>query len=76
MRKSFLYSKSVSHISKKGVSDMATSTFDKQFVVKPEKASDFVREMTKPASPTLRSSFSSHLSHEKDMKSKLLKVLK
>lgn len=55
---------------------MATSTFGKQFVVKPEKADDFVKEMTKAVTPTLKKSFLSHLTHEKDLKENLEKALK
>lgn len=55
---------------------MPTSTFAKQFVVKPEKANEFVEEMTKKASPTLTKDFSSRLHHEKDLKESLRKALK
>lgn len=55
---------------------MPTSTFAKQFVVKPEKANEFVEEMTKKASPTLTKDFSSRLHHEKDLKESLRKALR
>ena len=42
---------------------MATSTFGKQFIVRPDKVTDFVKEMTKPVAPTLKKNFSSHLGH-------------
>lgn len=57
---------------------MATSTFEKQFMVKAEKADEFVREMTKAVAPTLRKDFHSnlaHLTYEKDLKDSLLKAL-
>lgn len=55
---------------------MATSTFGKQFAVKKEKANDFVKEMTKKATPTLQKNFCSKLAHEKDLRGELEKVLK
>lgn len=57
---------------------MATSTFGKQFVVNPEKADEFVNEMSKVVSPTLTKDFSSnliHLSQDADLKEKLKKAL-
>lgn len=57
---------------------MATSTFGKQFTVKTNKADEFVTEMTKAATPTLRKEFHSsfaHLSQEKELKENLLKAL-
>ena len=57
---------------------MATSTFGKQFYVKPEKMTEFVDEMSKVVPPTLKKDFSSnliHLSQEPDLKEKLKKVL-
>lgn len=57
---------------------MATSTFGKQFTVKPNKADEFVEEMTKATTPTLHKEFQSrfvHLSQEKDLKQNLLKAL-
>lgn len=57
---------------------MATSTFSKQFAVRPEKEDEFVKEMTKAVTPTLRSDFRSnsvHLNQEKDLKNNLLRVL-
>ena len=54
---------------------MATSTFGKQFTVKPEKAHDFVKEMTKKVAPTLRSDFKTHLKHEKDLEENLRMVV-
>lgn len=44
---------------------MATSTFGKQFAVKPEKAHDFVKEMTKKVAPTLSSDFKTHFKNMK-----------
>ena len=55
---------------------MATSTFGKQFAVKPEKAHAFVKEMTKKVAPTLSSDFKTHLKHEKDLKENLRRALK
>lgn len=55
---------------------MATSTFGKQFAVKPEKANSFVREMTKKVTPTLKRDFHSNFTHEKDVRDDLLKALK
>ena len=60
----------------KGVNIMATSTFDKQFVVKKDRSSNFVKEMSKTAAPTLKKSFQSHLVHEKDLREQLEKALK
>ncbi|MCI9638482.1 MAG: hypothetical protein HFG77_19315 [Hungatella sp.] len=57
---------------------MATSTFGKQFTVRPEKAEDFVNEMTKTATPTLRKDFHSnlvHLTQERSLKENLQKAL-
>lgn len=57
---------------------MATSTFGKQFTVKQEKADDFVNEMTKAATPTLRNDFHSnlvHLTQERNLRDNLQKVL-
>lgn len=57
---------------------MATSTFGRQFSVKPEKAHSFVKEMTKTVTPTLKKNFHSelaHLTHETDLKDNLLKAL-
>lgn len=57
---------------------MATSTFGKQFSVKAEKVKEFVDEMSKPVTPTLRKNFHSHsvhLAQEKDLREKLRKVL-
>ena len=57
---------------------MATSTFGKQFTVKPEKANEFVREMTKAVTPTLRKDFHSNLAHltqEKTLKDSLSNAL-
>lgn len=56
--------------------NMATSTFGKQFSVKPEKAEEFVHEMTKKVTPTLKRDFHSNFTHEKDARSSLLKALK
>lgn len=57
---------------------MATSTFDKNFSVLSEKSEEFVREMTKKASPTLRKNFHSNaacLSQNEDLRQKLKEVL-
>lgn len=57
---------------------MATSTFGKQFFVKPEKVAEFVDEMSKVVPPTLTKDFNSnlvHLSQESDLKEKLKKAL-
>lgn len=57
---------------------MATSTFSKQFAVKPEKAEEFVKEMTKTVTPTLHSDFQPeliHLTKENEWKDTLSKVL-
>ena len=42
---------------------MATSTFGKQFYVQPDKADEFVHEMTREVAPTLKKGFTSHLVH-------------
>lgn len=55
---------------------MATSTFAKEFKVKPEKSKGFVNEMTRKVAPTLRSDFESKLMHEKDLKDVLREALK
>lgn len=55
---------------------MATSTFGKQFKVKPEKAKDFVNEMTRKVAPTLKNGFKSNLMHEEKLKDTLEKALK
>lgn len=57
---------------------MATSTFGKQFAVRPEKVTEFVNEMSKAVAPTLRNGFHSnlvHLTQEEDLKDNLLKAL-
>lgn len=57
---------------------MATSSFDKRFIVKREKATEFTEEMTKRATPTLQSDFQSrfmYLSQDRDLKSIVGKVL-
>lgn len=54
---------------------MATSSFSKQFTVPKENADAFVREMTKPATPTLTKDFHSQLRRGKDLKEKLQKAL-
>lgn len=57
---------------------MATSTFGKQFSVKPNRVTTFVKEMTRPATPTLPKDFRSNLanlSQETDFKKSLLKAL-
>ena len=57
---------------------MATSTFGKQFFVKPEKAEEFVNEMSKVVPPTLTKDFNSnliHLSQDANLKEKLQKAL-
>ena len=55
---------------------MATSTFAKRFVVRPEKANELVEEMTKKVAPTLPRDFSSKLHHEKNLKERLRKILR
>jgi len=55
---------------------MATSTFAKEFKVRPEKSKGFVNEMARKVSPTLRSDFESQLMHEKDLKDVLRETLK
>ncbi|MBU9739315.1 hypothetical protein [Diplocloster agilis] len=55
---------------------MATSTFRKQFAVRPDRANEFVAEMTKTVTPTLKSGFRSNLKHEKDLRESLLKALR
>ena len=55
---------------------MATSTFEKEFRVKSEKAKGFVYEMTRKVAPTLKKDFKSNLMHEKDLKDALQKALK
>ena len=42
---------------------MATSTFTKQFSVDRKNAADFVKEMSRAATPTLKPNFSSNLAH-------------
>ena len=54
---------------------MATSTFAKEFKVRPEKSKGFVNEMARKVSPTLRSDFESQLMHEKDLKDVLRETL-
>ncbi|MCC8050104.1 MAG: hypothetical protein LIO99_13105 [Clostridiales bacterium] len=57
---------------------MATSTFGKQFIVKSEKADDFIREMNSSVTPTLGSNFHSqlvHLTEEQELKYDLRKAL-
>ncbi|MCM1386279.1 MAG: hypothetical protein NC231_03045 [Bacillus sp. (in: Bacteria)] len=57
---------------------MATSTFGKHFFVKPEKAAEFVDEMSKVVPPTLTEDFSSnlvHLSQDTVLKEKIKKAL-
>lgn len=55
---------------------MATSTFGKQFAVKPEKVREFVNKMTETVTPTLNSDFHSKLTHEKDLRDRFQKVFK
>lgn len=57
---------------------MATSSFGKQFTVRREKTTEFVEEMTKAVTPTLRSDFHSrlaYLSQDQDLKDIIGKVL-
>lgn len=57
---------------------MATSTFSKQFVVRPEKATEFVNEMSRAVTPTLQKGFQSnsvHLSQDEELREKLSRVL-
>ena len=59
----------------KGGNYMATSTFAKQFAVKPEKVTEFVNEMTRTVTPTLKRDFHSKLTHEKELRNDLMKAL-
>ncbi len=54
---------------------MATSTFGKQFSVKPDKAQEFIKEMTKNVKPTLKRDFVSRFAHAKDMKKDIMNAL-
>lgn len=57
---------------------MATSTFGKSFVVKRSQANDFVKEMKKPVTPTLKNNFSTkftHLSYNKELNDALTTAL-
>lgn len=57
---------------------MATSSFGKQFTVRRGNTTDFVEEMTKAVTPTLRGDFQSRLaalSQDKDLKTVMEKVL-
>lgn len=57
---------------------MATSSFGKQFTVQREKTKDFVEEMAKAVTPTLRGDFQSrfaNLSQDKDLKAVIGKAL-
>ena len=55
---------------------MATSTFGKQFLVSPEKANVFVKEITKTVAPTLRNNFHSNLIHKNDISQYIQMLLK
>lgn len=57
------------------VTEMATSTFGKQFSVKPDKAQEFIKEMTKNVKPTLKRDFVSRFAHAKDMKKDIMNAL-
>ncbi len=52
---------------------MATSTFNRNFVVRPEMAERFTKEIIRLAAPTLNKNFHSNLTHEKDLR-KYLKL--
>lgn len=57
---------------------MATSSFTRNFTVKPEKVTEFVDEMSKEIPSTLNKDFQSglvSLSQEKDLKEKLSEAL-
>lgn len=57
---------------------MATSTFGKQFLVQPDKADEFVKEMTRAVTPTLKKGFTSNLAHltsDSNLKENLIQVL-
>ena len=57
---------------------MATSTFGKRFAVEPRESSRFVREMKKPAPPTLKKDFSSkyaNLNTNTELGEKLITLL-
>lgn len=58
---------------------MATSTFGKQFAVRKDKAKEFVDEMTKAVTPTLRKNFRSRMVNlvlDKKVQENLEKALK
>ena len=57
---------------------MATSSFARDFFVKPEKATEFVDEMSRETPATLNKDFCSKavcLSQDKELKEKLKKIL-
>lgn len=61
-----------------GGENMATSTFGKSFVVKRSQANDFVKEMKKAVTPTLKKDFSTkftHLSHDEELSDALSRAL-
>ncbi|MDE5696742.1 MAG: hypothetical protein K2I96_04905 [Lachnospiraceae bacterium] len=57
---------------------MATSSFGKQYKVQREKVADFVEEMRRAVTPTLRGDFQTrlvNLSQDKDLKAAIGKIL-
>ena len=55
---------------------MATSSFQKQFVVKKKKIKTFVREMSKEAAPKLNEDFKSKFTSDKNIIEKIIGTLK
>lgn len=55
---------------------MATSSFQKQFAVKKKKINDFVKEMSKEATPKLSEDFKSKFTSDKNVVEKIVGILK
>lgn len=55
---------------------MATSSFQKQFAVKKKKVNDFIKEMSKEATPKLNEDFKSKFTSDKNMVEKIIRILK
>ncbi|WP_314327219.1 hypothetical protein [Fusobacterium pseudoperiodonticum] len=55
---------------------MATSSFQKQFVVKKKKINTFVKEMSKEATPKLNEDFKSKFTSDKNIIEKIIGTLK
>lgn len=55
---------------------MATSSFQKQFAVKKKKINDFVKEMSKEATPKLNEDFKSKFTSNKSVVEKIIGILK